>query len=102
MYEQVPTKGKVYAVAKGHKVGLFGTWAACEAAVKGFKGALFKSFKSRVETITYLEQNGIFFSDKPDKSLILPMPQLLQPLSQPQLTQEQQGFLWRDHLERCM
>jgi ribonuclease HI len=35
---------KVYAVRIGRQPGIFETWAACEAHVKGFSGAEFKSF----------------------------------------------------------
>ncbi len=38
---------KVYAVRKGHKVGLFDTWEECKAAVDGFSGAEYKVFPTR-------------------------------------------------------
>ena len=52
---------KFFAVARGNEVGIFfGIYnEVCEPKVKGFKGALFKGFKSRVEAIAYLEQNGV-------------------------------------------
>ena len=37
---------KYYAVKKGRKIGIFSTWEECESMVKGFKGALYKSFSS--------------------------------------------------------
>ena len=40
-------KAKFYVVWKGRKTGIFTTWAACEAQVKGFTGAAYKSFTSR-------------------------------------------------------
>lgn len=48
---------KVYAVRKGRKTGLFGTWSECEKQVKGFTGAEFKSFKTKDEADAYLN-NG--------------------------------------------
>lgn len=46
---------KVYAVKKGRKTGLFRTWSECEAQVKGFKGALYKSFTNEDEAYLYLK-----------------------------------------------
>ena len=40
-------KKKCYAVAKGHKAGISETWAACQKATKGFKGAKFRSFNTK-------------------------------------------------------
>ncbi|CAF30393.1 viroplasmin family protein [Methanococcus maripaludis] len=45
---------KIYAVRKGRKMGLFNTWAECENQVKGFSGAEFKSFKSKIDAEDYL------------------------------------------------
>lgn len=38
---------KYYAVRVGRQTGVFDNWADCEAQVKGFKGAKFKSFTSK-------------------------------------------------------
>lgn len=35
-----------YVVKKGHKTGIFKTWAECKAATEGFKGPIFKKFDS--------------------------------------------------------
>ena len=35
-------KKKIYAVRKGHKTGLFATWAECQKAVSGYSGAEFR------------------------------------------------------------
>ncbi|MBD1913740.1 MULTISPECIES: viroplasmin family protein [unclassified Leptolyngbya] len=40
---------KYYAVMKGRKLGIFTTWAQCQAQVKGFRGAVFKSYPTRAE-----------------------------------------------------
>ncbi|MFT5840783.1 MAG: ribonuclease HI [Flavobacteriales bacterium] len=45
---------KFYAVLKGHNVGIFSTWAACQAATKGYSGAVFKSFIKKEEADLYL------------------------------------------------
>jgi len=45
---------KVYAVKVGRNTGVFNTWAECEAQVKGFGGAQYKSFKTIEEANDYL------------------------------------------------
>ncbi len=40
-------KQKYYVVWKGHKTGIFESWAECAANVSGFAGAEYKSFDSR-------------------------------------------------------
>ena len=40
-------KQKFYVVWKGRKPGIYTSWAECEAQVKGFAGAEYKSFGSR-------------------------------------------------------
>ena len=39
-------KQKFYVVFQGKKTGVFNSWSECEFQVKGFKGALFKSFST--------------------------------------------------------
>lgn len=39
-------KQKYYVVWKGHKRGIYPTWAECEVQVKGFEGAQYKAFES--------------------------------------------------------
>lgn len=48
-------KKKIYAVRKGHKTGLFNTWAECQKATAGYSGAEFKSFTDKEEAIAFLE-----------------------------------------------
>jgi ribonuclease HI len=43
------SKEKYYVVWKGRKTGIFTLWAECEKQVKGFVGAEFKAFGSRLE-----------------------------------------------------
>ncbi len=46
---------KFYAVAKGRKRGIFTSWPEAERQVKGFAGARFKSFKTKQEALSFLE-----------------------------------------------
>lgn len=64
------TKGikmKYYAVKKGRKTGVFPTWAECEKQVKGFSGAIYKSFPSLAKAKT-------FISAKTKKQQVKPKP----------------------------
>ncbi|WP_100406353.1 ribonuclease H [Bacillus solitudinis] len=47
---------KYYVVWNGRKKGIFTTWAECEAQVKGFTGAKFKSFPSEREAKSAFEE----------------------------------------------
>ena len=38
---------KFYAVKRGVRPGVYETWSACEPLVKGFPGAIYKSFPTR-------------------------------------------------------
>lgn len=51
---------KVYAVKKGHQTGIFDNWADCQAAIKGFSGAEFKSFTTREEAEAYLADRDVW------------------------------------------
>ena len=48
---------KFYAVKKGEKTGIFSTWDECKEQVTGFKGAVYKSFKTLSEAEAFLERN---------------------------------------------
>ena len=48
-----------YSVATGHQVGVFQTWAECSAAVKGYKGAKYKKFDTRLEAEEYLVTGSV-------------------------------------------
>lgn len=50
-------KMKYYAVAKGRKTGIFTTWDDCQDQVKGFSGAVFKSFCTEKEAKRFLSGN---------------------------------------------
>lgn len=49
---------KYYAVKVGKVTGVFETWEECEASVKGYPGALYKSFKSEAEAYAYMGWSG--------------------------------------------
>ena len=49
---------KYYAVKVGLTTGIFETWEECEASVKGYPGALYKSFKSKSEAYEYMGWDG--------------------------------------------
>ena len=48
---------KFYAVRKGKKTGIFSTWDECKEQVAGFKGAIYKSFKTLEEAEKFLKGN---------------------------------------------
>ena len=48
-----------YAVSKGIKTGIYSTWNQCQQQTKGFSGAKFKKFKSKIEAETWLTQNQV-------------------------------------------
>lgn len=50
---------KFYAVAKGRQVGIFNSWTSCEPQVKGFSGAVYKSFTSHKDAETYLQIQNV-------------------------------------------
>lgn len=62
-----------YAVAKGRKVGIFGTWAECESHVKGFSGAVFKKFKSNDDAQNFisLKSNNLIMKTTMSSKAIL-------------------------------
>ena len=47
--------GKYYAVKNGRETGIYNSWSECEAQVKGFKGALYKSFSNEDDARRYLD-----------------------------------------------
>mgnify|MGYP001658301001 CR=1 FL=1 len=47
-------KKKIYAVRKGHKTGLFDTWAECQKATAGYSGAEFRGFTDKEEALAFL------------------------------------------------
>jgi ribonuclease HI len=52
-------KPKVYAVAVGREPGLYTTWDACQAQVKGYSNAKFKGFTNTKEAQFFLQQHNV-------------------------------------------
>lgn len=46
---------KYYAVKKGRNPGIYTSWDLCLKEVKGFKGAIYKSFKNKKEAENFIE-----------------------------------------------
>ena len=59
---EVLKMSKFYAVKQGRQTGIFSSWKECEAQVKGFKGAIYKSFASKEEALTFLDESPIVSS----------------------------------------
>ena len=57
---------KFYAVRNGKKCGIFLTWDECKEQVEGFKGAEYKSFKTRADAESYLVGNATDDNDYRD------------------------------------
>lgn len=54
-----------YAIAKGKQIGVFHTWAECKLYTDGFKGAVFKKFKTNQEAEEFiLEKRNQFHNTK--------------------------------------
>lgn len=47
-------KKKYYAVVRGYNPGIYGSWEGCERQVNGYKGQVYKSFKTKGEAEQYL------------------------------------------------
>ena len=50
-------KIKFYAVAIGRRSGIYQTWPECERQIKGFSGAVYKSFKTHSEADQFISAN---------------------------------------------
>ncbi|WP_294578099.1 ribonuclease H family protein [uncultured Thomasclavelia sp.] len=50
---------KYYAVKKGRKPGIYNSWDLCQQQVNGFKGAIFKSFKTEAEALAFIEDKPL-------------------------------------------
>ena len=54
---------KFYAVRQGRVSGVYTTWADCEKQVKGFGGAIYKSFPTEAEARAFVDDSGLSLSD---------------------------------------
>ncbi|ELP92246.1 hypothetical protein EIN_118200 [Entamoeba invadens IP1] len=62
------SQSKVYVVFEGRVRGLYATWAECDAQVKGFSGAKYKSYPSREDAEeAYIKHIDKFPIAKEDK-----------------------------------
>lgn len=54
-------KLKYYAVANGRNTGIFNNWEDCNDSIKGFSGAMYKSFSQQALDLVeeYLRENGV-------------------------------------------
>lgn len=57
------TKQKFYAVANGHKTGIFSNWAECNEQVKGFPNAKYQKFDTEEAAKNYITKYQ-FVTDK--------------------------------------
>lgn len=57
-------KQKFYVVWKGRTTGIFESWDECNAQIKGFPGAEYKSFKSRQLAEQAFQSNSCEFIGK--------------------------------------
>ena len=48
--------GKIYAVRKGRKPGLYHSWEDCKAQVHGYSGAEYKSFGDEKSAADYIQE----------------------------------------------
>ncbi|UQS84160.1 ribonuclease H family protein [Bombilactobacillus thymidiniphilus] len=62
---------KYYVVRKGRKPGIYATWAQCQAQVKGFSGAQFKSFTNLSDAKAYLNAKPAPASPLADYDFVL-------------------------------
>jgi ribonuclease HI len=57
------TKKKFYAVKKGHKIGIFDSWAKCKKEIDGYSGAEYKGFVALSEAQDYLNSSETTISN---------------------------------------
>lgn len=54
---------KFYAVQRGRAPGIYLTWADCEQQVKGFSGAVYKSFPTKEEAQAFLGDDKVVINE---------------------------------------
>lgn len=80
------TKQKYYVVWKGVNPGIYNSWTDCQLQIKGYEGALYKSFESREEATAAFDEppyNHIGHAAKKNKPVAKdgPLPYLLESLA---------------------
>lgn len=63
---------KFYAVRVGRSPGIYTTWDSCAAQVKGYPGAVYKSFKSREEAESFMVNDQTSSKQGADKNVTSP------------------------------
>jgi len=58
-----------YAVKRGHKLGIFESWAECQEATEGYSGAVYKGFKWREDAVQFLADKMPKWSGNHKKSV---------------------------------
>ena len=54
---------KFYAVKAGRTPGIYESWSDCEKQVKGFGGAIYKSFSTKAEAQAFIGDEGMSIGD---------------------------------------
>lgn len=54
---------KYYAVRKGRQTGIFLTWSECDAQIRGFSGAEYKSFPNKADAEAFCNSNPMSGAD---------------------------------------
>ncbi|MDO4662344.1 MAG: ribonuclease H family protein [Tissierellia bacterium] len=62
---------KYYAVKNGRKNGIYTSWNECKEQVEGFKGAIYKSFKTKKESYDFLEDKDKEIEIKASKDIAI-------------------------------
>ena len=68
------SKNNYYAVWAGHNPGVYDSWAACLAQVRGYKGAIYKGFATRQEAEEAIAGN---YADYVGKAKRAPKPRVV-------------------------
>ncbi|WP_407308795.1 viroplasmin family protein [Desulfosporosinus sp. SB140] len=58
-------KKNYYVVKEGYTKGLFNNWPECQAAVKGYKGAIYKGFETKAEALAWENNKESLATRKP-------------------------------------
>lgn len=82
---------KYYAVRRGRIPGVYEEWSECEAQVKGFPNALYKSFRTRLEAEFYLLEEE---AEKQESPAVSAPPAEEEPEPASLLPEEKEGPAW--------
>lgn len=66
---------KIYAVKSGRETGLFYSWADCEKQVKGYSGAVYKSFTSEIAAKAYLNGEELPEKEATEETFVITYPE---------------------------